>query len=713
MGLKKKKWTAFLLAVCLVCSLTIPAAGAVETRDDSVAIISVTPDAVSNYTHPITFTVTIAYTLSSLEEGLIRLGFNTTKPDVYTVYDQSAVQAGAGTLTLSASITPVGWGTSYAPKGSIGNFFDSITGRRFGACVSLDAYPYDESNSSLCIDIQEIGHGVPTVELEMDALLQEAVSTEYNPDLALQLMQLADAAYEAKTNMVETLAQLGFPQDDIKREYTEKPRFDWDSAKYTIGRKFLSSGEQVVLIVIRGTEGDPLSLSPDWISNFHMGEAYSEAVWHEGFKAAAYEVFNHLKNDYFDGWLPNHDVRYVLTGHSRGAAIANLVSILLMDAGIARECVYDYNFACPDVARDYFWNWNPDDTYSNLFNIGNCSDPISQLPGFAGDTLPFALDFFVNKDKWYGKVIDALNQTSPELLYTSWGKYGRSYWFSNEWKDTSGLLPDFLSHSQDCYLDYLSKRLPLSAMKTWPEAQAAILSGGSGVHTLSGIFLCPVDVTFRDSEGNVLVSVKDGELAYTAAEDCCAVILTDGEKKLIRIQSQKDIVVDLLGTDEGVMSMILMEGDSISSEYTDAVYYENIALSEGKAIEAAINEGAPLDTVQVTVLDRKGSAVSTVQTDGTEARLDGPAKFTLSGKPGKAGVSWYLWIGLLLAAGTAAAVIILAVRARKKKRASDFWNEFDSPDAAEMDDILCQCGTLNPSWARTCANCGRKLKHRR
>ena len=702
-------WLMMLLcAVNCLYGFTCTEVQAMDAQTDSVSIIAVTPGAVIDYTRPITFTVTVEYFLASAEAGTLELSFNTTKSNYFTTYEQEPISAGYGIVTISTTITPVGWGTSDAPKGALGNLWDSIMGRRFQAKATLvGGSGADQQEATLAERFYDIRHEAPTSELELDALVQSTSSTEYSPDLSLCLMQMAAAAYQGEDGMKGTYIQMGFPEESIYGEYTDKPRFEWDSAKYTIGQKFLPSGDSLVLITVRGTEGEITSFSPDWISNFNMGEAYSQIAWHQGFKSGANVLFNYLKDDYFGGNLPKSHTKYVLTGHSRGGAIANLVSVLLMEEGVAQEDLFNYNFACPDVSRDFAGNWNPGGRFDNIFNIGNCSDPVPQLPGLTGDTLPFALDFFAHKDKWYSKVINAVNKTDIQQVYTSWGKYGRSYWFSNDWNYIPGQMPDFLSHDTNTYLKYLSKRPPIDEMKSWTETKALILSGGLSLRTITGIFLCPVDVAFKDPDGNILASVKDGELEFVAADDCCAVVMTDGDKKIIRVQSADEIKVELLGTSRGSMSMVLMEGDPLSSEYTEAVHYENIKTQKGKAIQTVVDPEKPMEEIQVYALGKSGELRAEIAENGKEKRLPGSGGFMDV-------VSEYIWVIVLALLAVISVIVFVIIKKRGNRKRSELDDLFGvhplEQEIKQDDDILCSCGTSNPSWAKKCIVCGKKLK---
>lgn len=62
-------------------------------------------------------------------------------------------------------------------------------------------------------------------------------------------------------------------------------------------------------------------------------------------------------------------------GHSRGAAVANIVAGRLMDEGvISGSQLFAYTYACPSVSR------NGVSSYSNIYNFNNPGDLITCVP---------------------------------------------------------------------------------------------------------------------------------------------------------------------------------------------------------------------------------------------------------------------------------------------------------------------------------------------
>ena len=132
--------------------------------------------------------------------------------------------------------------------------------------------------------------------------------------------------------------------------------------------------------------------------------------------------------------------------------MGNLLAVRLRDAGVSKENIYCYNFACPDTARGAFYDWNTLNQYSNIWNIGRPADPVTLVPGIA----------------------DVL--TLPTKALSGWGKFGNSYWYTPDWDNTNELIPDlsFAPHYCEGYIDILSKEPSLKDMHTWSELVALL-----------------------------------------------------------------------------------------------------------------------------------------------------------------------------------------------------------------------------------------------
>lgn len=189
----------------------------------------------------------------------------------------------------------------------------------------------------------------------------------------------------------QTLGQLGF--HDVRTEsYALRSSIvdemgsllagSSDVAAYTLASKTIASEHDgtpttLLFVGIRGTYGT------EWLSNFNiLGQSVTD-VDHPGFKAAEEEVEEALRAYAHElGADPSH-TRILVTGHSRGGAIANLLAADLNnpdddEAALAPSSgIFAYTFAAPGATRALDRH---DEEYGNIFNVVNEADIVPQLP---------------------------------------------------------------------------------------------------------------------------------------------------------------------------------------------------------------------------------------------------------------------------------------------------------------------------------------------
>ncbi|MBQ6326748.1 MAG: leucine-rich repeat protein, partial [Clostridia bacterium] len=140
-----------------------------------------------------------------------------------------------------------------------------------------------------------------------------------------------------------------------------------DKVAYTVGHKDLPDiNTRLWCVVVRGAPNNC-----EWFSSFNLGENNSGR--HEGFHTAAWEVSNDL-DARFDATV-NSGMRCVvwLTGHSRGAAVANILAGRYTTR-LGAANVFAYTFACPPVSK------YADDSLTNIYNYNNTGDMLPTLP---------------------------------------------------------------------------------------------------------------------------------------------------------------------------------------------------------------------------------------------------------------------------------------------------------------------------------------------
>ncbi|MCR4610378.1 MAG: hypothetical protein K5644_00615 [Lachnospiraceae bacterium] len=154
------------ITLVLVIDLYIPQTAYAE-GENWVKIVSLTPNHYDNYTDPVTFTATINYQLTSKDQGIIYLGFNTDQPHYYEVDlqegDHQVVSKGVGTVTLTQTVTPVNWNSGYS---YMQQFLDGSSDlvKDFKVYANISEYPYDIPWTPLAI------YEAVVTELPEDAL---------------------------------------------------------------------------------------------------------------------------------------------------------------------------------------------------------------------------------------------------------------------------------------------------------------------------------------------------------------------------------------------------------------------------------------------------------------------------------------------------------------------------------------------------------------
>ncbi len=304
----------------------------------------------------------------------------------------------------------------------------------------------------------------------------------YNHDLARASSVLAALAYAesgfyqsgSKTPpyMENVLHQLGFDmvetgsyrfRSEVVDEVLDVMTQQSDGVAYGLARKELmpapdGTPRELIAVSVRGSYGS------EWLSNFNLGAgeaaAAAEALAdershdHTGYQVAALEILGEL-----DAWVDEADARgaevsVLLTGHSRGGAVAGLLAAMLDDraaAGTGEDArteadaaaqapmqraprVFAYTFASPRTTLNARGN---DARYGNIFNIVNPADLVTNLPLESWGYVRYGVDVPLpsldalnarGNDARYGNIFNIVNPADlvTNLPLESWGyvRYG-------------------------------------------------------------------------------------------------------------------------------------------------------------------------------------------------------------------------------------------------------------------------------------------------
>ncbi len=396
----------------------------------------------------------------------------------------------------------------------------------------------------------------------------------------------------------ETLDTLGFSHIAHGNEgnYDDPNRVGYAIAstkRYVGGRE-----TNVIAVVCRGS-----AVGDDWLSNI-LQQSY-------GFRVAANDVksgLNAYVADSDNGVDPSLPTKVLITGHSRGAAVANILGTMVSDI-TGLDSVYVYTFACPKTTTDS----NRSD-YGNIFNIVVDGDPVPHVPPmmFGGNNR-------------FGKTV--VLQASPND--SSFIRVFQSI--------TGGVSTAAIdSNSVECVCDYDFLGLPLARHHAPAVYMACLLepnNSASGDSVLAWAInqkipysmrcisiKCPVDIAFFDSQGNSLGTIVDNKASDDLARNGLYPVI-DGDKKYVYTGLKCEIKVVLTGTDDGNMEYTLQDISDETGDPVSSITYRNVALSPGKEMTSEIGGDIEVPDVKLYVLGGGNEPVAEVLKDGSEKAI--------------------------------------------------------------------------------------------
>ncbi len=235
---------------------------------------------------------------------------------------------------------------------------------------------------------------------KLSSLLGEDAYERIERNIANDAIRLGDLSVESGKDMHELLYKLHV-FDDMGVDYTMGDNITMvldffgfsDTADIKLSDKYddnhmseVGLGHRTVTyngktktilaVMIRGTNGT----IQEWASNFGIGdiskfdetEDWQKDYHHIGFDVAANRIMREVDAYVDEHGLNPEEITYWITGHSRGAGIANIIGANYEDAG--RE-TYVYGFATPNTTL-------ADNTsdYKSIFNIVNGDDLVPTMP---------------------------------------------------------------------------------------------------------------------------------------------------------------------------------------------------------------------------------------------------------------------------------------------------------------------------------------------
>lgn len=292
-----------------------------------------------------------------------------------------------------------------------------------------DIYDTDPADNSFAgIMSYDDGKNKANISFNVDYSLFFESNTVYNNDLSKLAVLYASDIYSGcymqvnqgtvgGTDEGTSFGKLFGMQDaeDIHIRASEYAVDKDDLTEFFVGHRTIyrnGQKQELVIMSVRGTNGT----NAEWTSNFDVGantDDYYNAVgfshphWkdldnHKGFDVAKNRVLEKFADYEKRHGLDKLSNKVILiTGHSRGAAIANLLGAHFEDRADYKS--YTYTFAAP-----YATTHTNAGTYRTVFNVVNSDDLVPYLPmyewGFRkyGVTYTLSVNDLYEDGNWFG-----------------------------------------------------------------------------------------------------------------------------------------------------------------------------------------------------------------------------------------------------------------------------------------------------------------------
>ena len=287
------------------------------------------------------------------------------------------------------------------------------------------------------------------------------------------------------------------------------------------------------------------------------------------FAALADEVLTNVENYLSSTGL--QDPIILVTGHSMGAAIANILAARLnetMDSGN----IYAYTFATPRTVNEAV-SGNQAVNYPNIFNILNSNDAVTYVP---------------------------LTITLPVVNY--WKRHGIDLYINMPYSESRET--DILGmpcHSMSVYLNWLNSSENLSLQEMLALSEEARVRG---LLPIIAKIKCPVGVTIKDSNGNIIgyESQQENAVYPDMLDNGVMSWIEEDGAKMFFIPSIADAAsIEIEAYDYGSMNFTV--GSVDASTESEIKTLNNISLYPGKEFTADISEDVPVEDTQLFITE--------------------------------------------------------------------------------------------------------------
>ena len=236
-------------------------------------------------------------------------------------------------------------------------------------------------------------------------------ATRFDGDIALISLIMADNTSSEK-KIRDLFSLLDFDNIVTNDNYDSNSA---DSISYCIGH-FKDGSYDMITVAVRG-----MNYGAEWASNFDLGTSGD----HHGFTESATKVYNALTSYINSKYKSSYDkgrVKLWLIGYSRGAAVANVLSYLVLadpskKLNISQKHMFSYTFNTPrGLTQEHAVK------FPNVFNIISAADLVTYIAPeqYGMYRCGRDINIFEAKESDYTKKSVKKEQSSKYIQETVW-----------------------------------------------------------------------------------------------------------------------------------------------------------------------------------------------------------------------------------------------------------------------------------------------------
>lgn len=355
---------------------------------------------------PVSARISFEYLRGQIEEGVVPAiyGFCDTKnvlEELETAWEDNVVTTEVGEYSRYIVLDKAEFEKTTSPVTFMEEFVNRGTGvpmLRAARAVSDKDYDGQADNADAAplnnrfTGTLSTSYATGAVDFSMDYRWFFRDNTVYNPDLSKVSVLLSSVAYHGSslsikdavnsntTNKADLRGVLSYLGMSNAKTIALGDRYsDIHTSEVGLGYRTVSYNGQeknIVAVVVRGTN----STIEEWSSNFEIGDSSKFATlsdWktrdnHAGFDIAANRIMREVDAFVVANGLNASNTVYWITGHSRGAAIANIIGAYYENTG---KKAFTYTFATPNTTLA-----SNAANYRTIFNIVNTDDLVPYMP---------------------------------------------------------------------------------------------------------------------------------------------------------------------------------------------------------------------------------------------------------------------------------------------------------------------------------------------